>query len=120
MALVALILILAYVVDVLVSIYFGKSFLPLDVKIRGIVVGVPTAVLPIMAFFLSRKTKSRFLGLLTLITGILMMGGSLATTMSGDQSISDLESFGKSIALFLPVLVLGMFVVILGISKLND
>lgn len=120
MAFAAIILILVYVGNVLFSIYFGKSFLPLDVKTLGIIVGVSAAILPIMAFFLARKTKSRFLGLLILITGILMMGGSLATTTSSDQSISDLESFGKHIAAFLPVMVLGMFIVILGISKLND
>ena len=120
MAVAALILILVYGGDILLSIYFGKSFLPLNAKTRGIIIGTPAVVLPIMSFFLAGKAKSRLLGLLILITGILMMGGSLAATIFGNQSISDLESFGKNIASFLSIVVLGMFIVILGISKLND
>lgn len=120
MTVAALVLILMYEGDILFSIYFEKILLPLDTETRGIVMGIPAAILPIMAFFLSRKTKSNFIGLLTLFTGILMMSGSLAAATFIDQNISDLESFGKNIASLLPVVGLGMFIVILGISKLSD
>lgn len=120
MAIAALILILVYGGDIMSSIYFEKSFLPLDAKTRGMIIVMPAAALLIMAFFLARKTKSRLLGLSILITGILMMGGLLAATMFSDQSVSDLESFGKDITSFLSVVVLGMFIVILGLSKLSD
>ncbi len=116
----ALILILLYGGDIIFSVYFGKTLLPLDIKARGIFIGTPAAVLPIVAFFLSRKLKSRLVGLLILMTGILMMSGALAAAQLIDQTISNLESFAKNIASFLPVVGLGMFIVILGISKLND
>lgn len=119
-ALVALILILVYGFDILFTIYFEKTFLPFDAQIRGIIIGIPAAVLPILAFFLSRKIKSNLIGVLVFSTGIIMMSGSLAAATFIDQSVSDLESFGKNIASLLPVVGLGMFIIILGISKLND
>lgn len=119
-ALVALILILVYGFDILFTIYFEKTFLPFDTQIRGIIIGIPAAVLPILAFFLSRKIKSNLIGVLVLSTGIIMMSGSLAAATFIDQGVSDLESFGKNIASLLPVVGLGMFIIILGISKLND
>lgn len=119
-ALVALILILVYGFDILFTIYFEKTFLPFDAQIRGIAIGIPAAVLPILAFFLSRKIKSNLIGVLVFSTGIIMMSGSLAAATFIDQSVSDLESFGKNIASLLPVVGLGMFIIILGISKLND
>lgn len=119
-ALVALILILVYGFDILFTIYFEKTFLPFDAQIRGIVIGIPAAVLPILAFFLSRKIKSNLIGVLVFSTGIIMMSGSLAAATFIDQGVSDLESFGKNIASLLPVVGLGMFIIILGISKLND
>lgn len=120
MAITALILILLYGGDIIFSVYFDKTFLPLDTTARGIFIGTPAAVLPIIAFFLSRKTKSRLIGLSIFITGILMMSGALAAAQLIDQTISNLESFTQNIASFLPVVGLGMFIVILGISKLND
>lgn len=119
-ALVALILILVYGFDILFTIYFEKTFLPFDTQIRGIIIGIPAAVLPILAFFLSRKIKSNLIGVLVFSTGIIMMSGSLAAATFIDQGVSDLESFGKNIASLLPVVGLGMFIIILGISKLND
>ncbi|MFY9299623.1 MAG: hypothetical protein WAO91_00330 [Candidatus Nitrosotenuis sp.] len=102
------------------TIYFKEGFLPLGTRLRGILIGVPAAILPITAFFLTRKIKSRFVGLLNFAIGTLMMGGALASATLVDQSTSDLESFTQNIAAFLPVVGLGMFIVILGISKLND
>lgn len=119
-ALVALILILVYGFDILFTIYFEKTFLPFDAQIRGIIIGIPAAVLPILAFFLSRKIKSNLIGVLVFSTGIIMMSGSLAAATFIDQGVSDLESFGKNIVSLLPVVGLGMFIIILGISKLND
>ncbi|MBI5378421.1 MAG: hypothetical protein HZA82_07350 [Thaumarchaeota archaeon] len=119
-AFVALILILVYGFDILFTIYFEKTFLPFDTQIRGIIIGIPAAVLPILAFFLSRKIKSNLIGVLVFSTGIIMMSGSLAAATFIDQGVSDLESFGKNIASLLPVVGLGMFIIILGISKLND
>lgn len=120
MAIAALVLVLVYGGDIIFSIYSEKTFLPMDSKARGIFIGTPAAVLPIIAFFLLRKIKSRLVGLLNFVTGILMMSGALAAATLVDQSISDLESFAQNIVSFLPVVGLGMFIVILGISKLND
>lgn len=120
MAIAALILVLVYGGDIIFSVYSEKTLLPMDSKARGIFIGTPAAVLPITAFFLIRKIKSRLIGLLNFVTGILMMSGALAAAILIDQSISNLESFAQNIAVFLPVVGLGMFIVILGISKLND
>lgn len=119
LSIVALILILVYGADILLPRYLGEELLHLDMKSRGLLIGTPAAILPIISFFLTRKEKSKTLGLLILSSGILIMSGSLAAATSVNQSISDLESFTQNILLFVPAVGLGMYIAILGVSKLN-
>ena len=120
MAVAGLTLILVYGAVAMFSIYFQKPFLPLGTNARETVIGIPAAVLSITAFFLSRKAKSRLIGLLLFITGILMMSIPFATSQFIAQDVSDLESFTKNIASFIPVVGFGMYIIVLGLGKLRD
>lgn len=120
MAIAALVLIFVYVADIMYSIYFEKTFLPIDPKVKGILISTPAAVLQIITFFSSRKMKSRLVGVFIFATGIMMMSGVLVTATLVDQNVSDLTSFLQKMVSFLPIVGLGMFIVILGLSKLSD
>ena len=58
----------------------GKSdgFLPLDDMQRGMGLGGPAIILPIIAFFISLKESSKGLGGMIIISGVLILIGGLA------------------------------------------
>ena len=58
----------------------GKSdgFLPLDDMQRGMGLGGPAIILPIIAFFIAIREKSKGLGGLIIISGILILVGGIA------------------------------------------
>ena len=94
-----------------------QGFLPFDATIRGIVLGVPSTVLPIVAFFITRKEKSKILGFLILVSGALMFYGSSALLIM--QEAGAAVMIQDRIASFGPVLAAAGFIVMLGIIKLN-
>jgi uncharacterized membrane protein YidH (DUF202 family) len=58
-----------------------NGFLPLDHMQRGVGLGAPALILPIIAFFISRKEPSKRLGVMIIISGILIiMGGIVVMT----------------------------------------
>lgn len=117
-ATIALGLALLYGADAFFSLS-GIGFLPVDTKVVRLVIGTAAAIMPIIAYFLSRKKTSRVLGLLIMATGILMTSGALAASMIMTQNVSDLKSFMQNIASFWPVIGLGIFNIALGIKKLG-
>jgi len=56
----------------------GDGFLPLDDMQRGIGLGGPAIILPIIAFFISLKESSKGLGGMIIISGVLILIGGLA------------------------------------------
>ena len=56
----------------------GVGFLPFDHMARGVGLGMPSIILPIIAFFISRKEPSKGLGGLIIIAGILIIIGGIA------------------------------------------
>lgn len=112
-------LLLIYGIDVIIQADQEQGFLPLDSSTRGIVLGIPATVLPIIAFFTTRKIRSRTLGFLILACGVLIVGGSAEFLISQDLTGIDesqvqmarLQSFG-------PVIIMGGFVSLLGIYKI--
>ncbi len=68
-------LLVIYGADVAAGQGTGEGFLGSDHKARGIGLGFPSVILPIIAFFISRKEPSRSLGVLIIIAGILIVIG---------------------------------------------
>ena len=79
-------LLLVYGADVAVANASPDSeygFLPLDHMQRGAGLGGPALVLPIIAFFISRKEPSRGLGAMIVAAGALIIVGGVAVIMAG-------------------------------------
>jgi len=56
----------------------GDGFLPLDDMQRGMGLGGPAIILPIIAFFISLKESSKGLGGMIIISGVLILAGGIA------------------------------------------
>lgn len=83
----------------------GGGFLPLDAKARGIGLGVSAVALSTASFFVAMREKSSLVSVLLLVNGVLIMIGGIMPIVGG------------SIGLGLPVLVMGIWIIALGIMK---
>ena len=92
-----------------------EGFLPLDDMQRGIGLGGPALILPIIAFFISLKEKSKGLGVMIIIAGLLIIIGGLAVTMNPSSTSSDRDPIGSVVMLFAP----GILQIILGGIKIK-
>ena len=115
-------LLVLYGADVAASVNFdgaigeqGDGFLPLDDMQRGIGLGAPALILPIIAFFISLKDKSKGLGVMIIIAGILIIIGGLAVTMNPSPATSDRDPTSSVVMLFAP----GILQLILGGIKIK-
>lgn len=77
---IAIALLVLYGADVAVSMGNAdkEGFLPLDDMQRGMGLGGPAIILPIIAFFIAIREKSKGLGGLIIISGILIIVGGIA------------------------------------------
>jgi len=71
-------LLVIYALDVAVNEISGEGFLGSDHMARGIGLGTPALILPIISFFISRKEKSSKLGIMLIISGMLIIIGGIA------------------------------------------
>ena len=102
-------LLVIYGADVATSINFdgevgerSDGFLPLDDMQRGIGLGGPALILPIIAFFISLKEKSKGLGVMIIISGILIIIGGLAVTVNPPPTAVDRDPMSSIVMLFAP------------------
>ena len=82
---IAIALLVIYAADVAASVNVdgeisekGNGFLPLDHMQRGMGLGGPAIILPIIAFFISLKEPSKGLGGMIIISGALILAGGIA------------------------------------------
>ena len=100
---ISIVLLVLYGADVAVTMGSSdnEGFLPLDDMQRGMGLGGPAIVLPIIAFFIALKEKSKGLGGLIIISGILILIGGLA--MIGTPAPEGVER--NPIMLFAPAII---------------
>ncbi|AJZ75340.1 hypothetical protein [Candidatus Nitrosotenuis cloacae] len=103
-----------YGADAAVSQGADQGFLPLDHKIRGMGLGGPAMILPIIAFFISRKHSSKPLGVMLLVTGaMIIVGGAAFLSMPpSEQPRNAMAEAG-------PLFVVGAFQIALGALKIR-
>lgn len=103
-----------YGADAAVSHGTDQGFLPFDHKIRGMGLGGPAMILPIIAFFISRKHSSKPLGIMLLITGaMIIIGGAVFLSMPpSDQPRNAMAEAG-------PLFGVGAFQIALGALKIR-
>ena len=89
----------------------SDGFLPLNDMQRGMGLGGPAIILPIIAFFISLKESSKGLGGMIIISGVLILIGGLA--MVGTPAPEGVDR--NPIMLFAP----GIFQIALGAIKIK-
>lgn len=116
---ISIVLLALYGADVGASQGDGEGFLPFDAQTRGMAMGGPAVILPIIAFFISRKEPSTGLGGLLVASGGMIIAGGLAIMALADPA--ELEETGRSAAAQAgPLMAVGAFVVALGAVKLRQ
>ncbi|MBM3895726.1 MAG: hypothetical protein FJ359_04740 [Thaumarchaeota archaeon] len=111
-------LLVIYGADVGAAQGSGEGFLPVDHKIRGFGLGLPSIILPIVAFFISRKEVSKTLGIMLIISAALIMIGGITVLAITDPS--EAEKTGRNVITeAAPLLGVGAFIIALGVIKLR-
>jgi hypothetical protein len=118
MTIISIVLLVIYGADVASGGGTGEGFLGSDHMTRGIGLGVPSIILPIVAFFISKKEHSRELGIMLIISGALILIGG-AVVLGIEPSIAMQESGRSVIAEAGPLVVVGAFIIALGAIKLK-
>ena len=117
---IAIVLLVVYGMDVIVgySSETGEGFIPFDHKTRGMGLGIPALVLPIIAFIISRKDSSKSLGGMIITAGILIiLGGAVVIGNADPEKVS--EAGRNMISETAPLLVVGLIQIGLGIIKIK-
>ena len=116
---IAIALLVVYGMDVVVgySTDSGDGFIPFDHKTRGMGLGLPALILPIIAFFISKKEPSKGLGIMIILAGILIIIGGVVVI--GNAEAME-EASGRSIlAETVPLIIAGLVQMGLGILKIK-
>ncbi len=116
---IAIALLVVYGVDVIAgySSDGGEGFIPFDHKIRGIGLGLPALILPIVAYFISRKEPSKSLGIMIIAAGILIIIGG-AVVIGNAEAME--EASGRSmLSETIPLIIAGLVQIGLGILKIK-
>ncbi len=110
-------LLIIYAADVAVGTA-GEGFLGSDHMARGFGLGMPAMILPIIAFFISRKEKSSGLGIMLTVCGtLIIIGGIMLFVLEPSPEV--LESGRSIIGMAAPLFAGGAFIVALGAIKIK-
>ncbi|MGI9567488.1 MAG: hypothetical protein ACR2LL_10830 [Nitrosopumilus sp.] len=97
----------------------GEGFIPFDHQTRGIGLGLPALILPIVAFFISRKKSSKGLGIMIIIAGILIIiGGAVVIGNADPEQIA--KSGRNVVSETAPLVVAGLIQIGLGLIKIKN
>jgi len=95
-----------------------QGFLDMDHKTRGLGLGGPAMVLPLIAYFISRNDSSKGLGGMILVAGILIIIGAVTVIGMADLSEAD-ETARNPLMETIPLLVVGGIQMGLGVLKIK-
>ena len=96
----------------------GNGFLQMDHQTRGLGLGGPAMILPIIAYFISRNDSSKGLGGMIIIAGILIIIGGI--TVIGMADLSETEETARNPFMeTAPLLIVGGIQMGLGVLKIK-
>ena len=95
-----------------------QGFLDMDHMTRGLGLGGPAMVLPLIAYFISRNDSSKGLGGMILVAGILIIIGAVTVIGMTDFSEAD-ETARNPLMEIAPLLIVGGIQMGLGILKIK-
>jgi len=117
LTLISIILLIVYGADASLE-RSDDGFLPFDSRVRGFALGIPSVILPLIAFGITRGVSSQYLGVLLLIDGIIIVLGSTAfISLQETREMVDEIIIMENLRSFAPVIGIGIFVIFLGIWK---
>lgn len=124
---IAIALLVVYGADVVVGYATddGQGFIPFDHAARGIGLGLPALILPIIGYVISRRDRSAGLGIMLIIAGILILVGGavvIGNASSPDAVATDepaTESGRNVVTETAPLIVVGFIQIGLGILKIK-
>jgi len=96
----------------------GEGFIPFDHKTRGMGLGLPALILPIIAYFISRKEQSKGLGIMIIIAGILIIIGGAVVIGNADPTEAE-ESGRNVLSETIPLIIAALIQIGLGILKIK-
>ena len=97
----------------------GEGFIPFDHRTRGIGLGMPALILPIVAFFISRKEPSKGLGIMIIIAGVLIIIGG--AVVIGNADPVEAEESGRNVmSETIPLIAAGLIQLGLGAIKIKN
>lgn len=96
----------------------GEGFIPFDHKTRGMGLGLPALILPIIAYFISRKEQSKGLGIMIIIAGILIIVGGAVVIANADPIEAE-ESGRNILSETIPLIIAGLIQIGLGMLKIK-
>lgn len=117
---IAIALLVVYAADVAVVEITGnqEGFIPFDHKTRGMGLGLPALILPILAYFISRKDSSKKLGIMIIIAGGLIIFGGLFVMVNADPVVA--EETGRNVmSETAPLFIAGAIQIGLGMLKIR-
>ena len=117
---IAIALLVIYGADIAVgySSDSGEGFIPFDHKTRGMGLGLPAMILPIIGYFISRKEPSKGLGIMIVIAGILIITGGAVVIGNADPVVAE-ESGRNVVSETMPIIIAGLIQIGLGILKIK-
>ena len=95
-----------------------QGFLDMDHMTRGLGLGGPAMILPLIAYFISRNDSSKGLGGMILIAGILIVIGGVTVIGMADPSEAE-ETTRNPLMETIPLLVVGVIQMGLGVLKIK-
>ena len=117
---IAIALLVIYAADIVIGYGSdnGEGFIPFDHKTRGMGLGLPAMVLPIIGYFISRKEPSKGLGILITVSGILIIIGGAVVIGNADPVKAE-ESGRNVVSETMPIIIAGLIQIGLGILKIK-
>ncbi|MCH9657378.1 hypothetical protein K0U27_01565 [archaeon] len=117
---IAIALLTIYGIDVAISYSNedGEGFIPLDHKTRGMGLGLPALILPIVAYFISRKDPSKGLGVMIIVAGALIIIGGVVVIGNADMEKAA-ETGRNVLSETVPLIVAGLIQIGLGMLKIK-
>ena len=118
LVLISIFLLLVYGSDAILD-RTDDGFLPFDAQVRGFVLGIPSVILPLIAFAINWGSPSKYLGTILLIDGIIIMIGATAfVTLQETSETIDNTVVMENLRSFAPVIGMGALVIFLGLWRL--
>ncbi|RNJ76041.1 MAG: hypothetical protein EB830_05095 [Nitrosopumilus sp. H13] len=117
---ISIILLSIYGADVIVGFTSesGEGFIPFDHKTRGIGLGLPALILPIVAYFISRREPSSGLGGMIIAAGAMIIAGGVVVLVNANPA--EVADSGRNVVSeTAPLIVAGLVQIGLGALKIK-